>query len=129
ADISENIRVLSIVGRFLEHSRIYYFRNCGEPDLYVGSADLMPRNIDRRVEVLFPVQDLLLRQEIVENILSVQLRDNARGYWLQKDGSYERGAALPSENDEGAEVLFSSQAWFLNGRTTLLQPQMPEVGD
>src|SRR4030042_393109 len=56
-EISENIEVTSIVGRFLEHSRIYYFRNDGNEEIYLGSADLMPRNIDRRVEVLFPVQD------------------------------------------------------------------------
>jgi polyphosphate kinase len=126
--LSENIRVLSIVGRFLEHGRIYYFRNGGEPLLYVGSADLMPRNIDRRVEILFPVQDPLLRQEIIENILNVQLRDDAKGYWLQKDGTYEREVAL-TLHDNGQEHRFDSQAWFLNGRTTLLQPQMPEVGD
>lgn len=126
--VSENIRVLSIVGRFLEHSRIYYFRNCGDPDLYVGSADLMPRNIERRVEVLFPVQDPILRQEIVDNILDVQLRDVAKGYWLQQDGSYERAAKLHKRQPEG-KPLFNSQSWFLNGRTTLQQPQMPEVGD
>jgi polyphosphate kinase len=128
--VSENIRVLSIVGRFLEHIRIYYFHNEGEPDVYIGSADLMPRNIDRRVEVLFPVEDPLLRKEIVENILNVQLRDTAKGYWLQPDGTYMRAATLQVEvAGEVAEPLFNSQAWFLNGRTTLLQPQMPEVGD
>ena len=126
--VSENIRVLSIVGRFLEHSRIYYFRNCGESELYVGSADLMPRNIERRVEVLFPVRDPILRQEIVDNILNVQLRDNAKGYWLQNDGAYDRASA-PILGEDSATPFFSSQAWFLNGRTTLLQPQMPEVGD
>lgn len=126
--VSENIRVLSIVGRFLEHSRIYYFQNCGEPDLYVGSADLMPRNIERRVEVLFPIEDQILRQEIVENILDVQLRDVAKGHWLQKDGTYKSAASLQEAASDGEE-RFSSQGWFLNGRTTLQQPQMPEVGD
>ena len=125
--ISENIRVLSIVGRFLEHSRIYYFRNDDHPLLFLGSADLMPRNIERRVEVLFPVQDPILRQEIIGNILDVQLRDEARGYWLQKNGSYERVPILAQEGD-GAEP-FNSQTWFLNGRATLQQPQMIEVGD
>lgn len=128
--ISENIRVLSIVGRFLEHIRIYYFHHGGKPNVYLGSADLMPRNIDRRVEILFPVEDPMLRQEIVENILKVQLQDTAKGYWLQPDGTYERAATLQVEvAGEASEALFNSQAWFLNGRTTLLQPQMPEVGD
>lgn len=126
--VSEEVRVLSIVGRFLEHSRIYYFHNRGEPDLYVGSADLMPRNIDRRVEVLFPVEDPLLREEIVENILEVQLRDTEKGYWLQSDGTYVPAVAqLRQDGSEGP--LFNSQAWFLNGRTSLLQPQAPDVGD
>lgn len=127
--ISDNIRVMSIVGRFLEHSRIYYFRNGGEPIVYVGSADLMPRNIERRVEILFPVESSILRQELIENILVVQLRDTAKGYWLQKDGTYERASSLlPTDIDE-AESPFNSQLWFLNGRTTLLQPQVLEVGD
>lgn len=126
--ISENVRVLSIVGRFLEHSRIYYFHNQGEPALYVGSADLMPRNIDRRVEVLFPVEDPLLRSEIVENILNVQLRDTEKGYWLQSDGTYAPAAAQLRENGKEAP-LFNSQAWFLNGRTSLLQPQAADVGN
>jgi polyphosphate kinase len=128
--VSENIRVLSIVGRFLEHIRIYYFHSEGDPNVYIGSADLMPRNIDRRVEVLFPVEDPVLRQEIVENILNVQLRDTAKGYWLQPDGTYIRASTLQVQvAGDGSRILFNSQAWFLNGRTTLLQPQMPEVGD
>ena len=126
--VSENVRVLSIVGRFLEHSRIYYFHNRGEPDLYLGSADLMPRNIDRRVEVLFPVEDSLLREEIVENILNVQLRDTEKGYWLQSDGTYVPAEVRLRENGSEAP-LFNSQSWFLNGRTSLLQPQAPDVGD
>lgn len=113
--ISENIRVISIVGRFLEHSRIYYFHNKGQADLYVGSADLMPRNIDRRVEVLFPVSAPTLQREILENILEVYLQDTEKGYELQPDGSYER---LQTSQDEG-EKLFNSQDWFLNGRVTL----------
>lgn len=127
-EVSENIRVLSIVGRFLEHSRIYYFHNDGDPDLYIGSADLMPRNIHRRVEVLVPVEDALLREEILENILHVQLRDTEKGYWLQGNGSYVPAASQVTAEEE-EEPLFNSQSWFLNGRTTLLQPQMPEVGD
>jgi polyphosphate kinase len=109
--ISENIRVLSIVGRFLEHSRIYYFHNGGDPTLYVGSADLMPRNIDRRVEVLFPIENPAMRRRIVEEILEVYLRDTAKSWALQPDGRYISQAAI-LEN----QSLFNSQLWFLNGR-------------
>ncbi|MDT8305941.1 MAG: polyphosphate kinase 1 [Anaerolineae bacterium] len=123
--ISDNIRVLSIVGRFLEHSRIYYFQNGGRPVIYVGSADMMPRNINRRVEVLFPIESPTLQAEIVENILNPQLRDTAKGYWLQADGSYRPAFQGVLEN----EPLFSSQSWFLDGRTTLLQPQLRDIRD
>lgn len=109
--VSENIRVLSIVGRFLEHSRIYYFHNKGEGDLYVGSADLMPRNIDRRVEVLFPIESPELRQDIIENIIQVYLRDTRKGHWLQPDGRYISAASLVDDNKE----LFNSQLWLMNG--------------
>jgi polyphosphate kinase len=113
--VSDNIRVLSIVGRFLEHSRIYYFHNMGRSKLYVGSGDLMPRNIDRRVEVLFPVDNPILRQEILENILEVYLKDTERCHILDADGVY-RPAREMVENQAD---LFSSQEWLLNGRITL----------
>lgn len=105
--MSDNIRVLSIVGRFLEHSRIYYFHNKGEIDLYTGSADLMPRNLDRRIEVVFPIQDRELRDEILNNILLVQLRDTVKGRWLQADGSYIMAP-------EGGPPPFNSQQWFMD---------------
>ena len=76
--ISENIRVISIVGRFLEHSRIYHFHNGGDPEVYLGSADLMPRNLDRRVEVIFPVKEHAIRSYIRGAILEVELRNNTR---------------------------------------------------
>ncbi len=88
--ISENIRVLSIVGRFLEHSRIYYFRNGGNEQVYLGSADLMPRNLDRRVEVLFPVEDPRLIRRLRDQILAVYLADNVKARLMQADGSYVR---------------------------------------
>ena len=117
--ISENIRVISIIGRFLEHSRIYYFRNDDQVDLYVGSADLMPRNIDRRVEVLFPIDDATLRQEIIDNVLQVYLNDTDKCHVLQPDGTYIRVSNSKSQKD----TVFNSQEWFLNGRVTL-QHQM-----
>ena len=78
AGISENIRVISIVGRFLEHSRCYYFRNGGQDEIYLGSADLMPRNIDRRVEVLFPVQDAAIIHYLRDEMLAAYQRDNVK---------------------------------------------------
>ncbi|MCB8943424.1 MAG: polyphosphate kinase 1 [Ardenticatenaceae bacterium] len=110
--VSENIRVRSIVGRFLEHSRIYYFHNQGKPVLYLGSADPMPRNIDRRVEVLFPIEDPVMQKDIVHNILNPYLQDTAKAYILQADGSYMR----QSERVAEGHPLFNSQLWFLNGR-------------
>jgi polyphosphate kinase len=117
AKVSENIRVISIIGRFLEHSRVYYFHNKGKPELYIGSADLMPRNIDRRVEVLFPITDDLLKQEIIENILQIYLKDTVKSHLLDPEGTYTK---LQNITENGA-AHFSSQEWFLNGRATLLQ--------
>ena len=86
--ISHRIRVRSIVGRFLEHSRIFYFENGGKPEIYLGSADWMPRNLYERVEVLFPVKDELLRQRIVNEILPAYLSDNLKARALGSDGEY-----------------------------------------
>ena len=83
--MSETIQVRSIVGTFLEHSRIFYFENDGSPEIYMGSADWMPRNLDKRVEILFPVEDLDLKKEIV-HILHTQLADNTKAHLLQPDG-------------------------------------------
>ena len=88
--VSDNIRVRSIVGRFLEHSRIYYFRNGGAEEIYVGSADLTPHNLDRRVEVLFPVEDLKLARRLRDEILALSLADNIKARRLLSDGAYVR---------------------------------------
>src|SRR6266404_923595 len=88
--LSENIRVISIVGRFLEHSRVYYFENAGQPDLYLSSADWMPRNFYRRVEIAFPIEAPALRDEIVNDILPNLLNDQVKARELQPDGSYVR---------------------------------------
>ncbi len=87
--LSENITVRSIVGNFLEHARIFYFYNDGWEDVYMGSADWMPRNLDKRVEITFPVEDELLKREVIE-ILNLQLADNVKAHILQKDGSYTK---------------------------------------
>jgi len=88
--LSENIRVISIVGRFLEHSRIYYFSNVGQPDLYLGSADWMPRNFLRRIEVAFPILDPALRDRVINEVLPNFLTDRVKARELQPDGSYRR---------------------------------------
>jgi polyphosphate kinase len=87
--ISDNIRVISIVGRFLEHSRILYFRNGGEEEVYLSSAEWMPRNLHRRVEVMFPVEGAENRARLKE-ILELYLKDNMKARELQPDGSYIR---------------------------------------
>lgn len=86
-EISENIRVISIVGRFLEHSRIYYFHNQGQEEIYIGSADWMPRNLDRRVEAITPVDDPDIAKDLQE-ILGIMLADNRQAWDLQPDGRY-----------------------------------------
>ena len=88
--VSDHIRVRSIVGRFLEHSRIFYFANGGEEEIYLGSADWMPRNLYERVEVLFPLKDPLLRERVRHEILGAYLADNLKTRLLQKDGAYIR---------------------------------------
>ncbi|PYI75526.1 MAG: polyphosphate kinase 1, partial [Verrucomicrobia bacterium] len=88
--LSDKIRVFSIVGRFLEHSRVYYFENAGEPDIYLSSADWMPRNFVRRVEIAFPIDAPDLRAEMTNDILPAFLRDRVKARELQPDGSYVR---------------------------------------
>ena len=105
--VSDNIKVTSIVGRFLEHSRIYWFRNGGDEQVLVGSADLMPRNLNRRVEILFPVEDPAIVRRLRDEILAVYLRDNVKARFMQADGSY-----LHSRPADGEEAL-DSQAWFI----------------
>jgi len=104
--LSENIRVSSVVGRFLEHARIFYFRNGGEEEVLLGSADLMPRNLNRRVEVLFPVSRPLLNL-IRDSILFVHLQDNVQARQLQADNTYVRVQPGPDEEP------LDSQAWML----------------
>jgi polyphosphate kinase len=107
--VSDNIRVTSIVGRFLEHSRIFYFRNGGKEEIYLGSADFMPRNLNRRVEVLFPVEDAELRDRIRDDILSTYLLDNVKARRMHPDGTYKRAGRTdgqPSWNSQ--EILLGN---------------------
>jgi polyphosphate kinase len=104
--ISDRIRVRSIVGRFLEHSRIYYFQNDGAEEIYLGSADWMPRNLHERVEVVFPLRDALLRDRVKNELLSAYLADNVKARLLQHGGSYIRANAKAAP--------FSSQDFLID---------------
>jgi len=86
--LSDQIRVLSIVDRFLEHSRIFYFENACQPEIFAGSADWMPRNFFRRIEVVFPIEDGTLRERITSEILALLLSDNTKARFLQPNGTY-----------------------------------------
>ena len=105
--VSENIRVVSIVGRFLEHSRIYWFNNGGDPEVYLGSADLMPRNLNRRVEIVFPVMDADIEERLRTEILETYWNDNVQARVMQPDGTYDR--RTPAEDEEPLDA----QEWFL----------------
>jgi polyphosphate kinase len=113
---SETIRVVSLVGRFLEHSRVYYFRNGGDGELYLGSADLMERNLDRRVELVFPIEDPDLKAHVRDTILPAYLRDTVNARRLLPDGSYER--VLP----EAGQEPFDAQSWLLSFYRVLSAP-------
>ncbi|MCK4675215.1 MAG: RNA degradosome polyphosphate kinase, partial [Gammaproteobacteria bacterium] len=103
-----NVRVISVVGRFLEHARIYYFHNAGDEEYYIGSADLMTRNLESRVEVVAPVEDVKLRQEL-RLMLDVQLSSKKHVWKMQADGSYIEGFSTP-----GADTVLSSQDTFIS---------------
>ncbi|WP_186423601.1 RNA degradosome polyphosphate kinase [Lacrimispora celerecrescens] len=102
--LSETITVHSIVGNFLEHARIFYFENDNSPELYMGSADWMPRNLDRRVEIMFPVEDEMLQEQVI-HLLKVQFQDNVKAHILKADGTYEKP-------DKRGRVLVNSQELF-----------------
>ena len=107
--VSENIHVRSIVGNFLEHSRIFYFHNNGSDEIYMGSADWMPRNLDRRVEIVFPVEDEQIKNEI-KHVLDLEFRDNVKAHILQPDGTYEK-------QDKRGKLLINSQMEFCREAT------------
>ena len=113
--VSENIRVTSIVGRFLEHSRIFYFRNGGKEEIYLGSADLMPRNLNRRVELLFPVLDPELLRRLRDEILGTYLVDNVKARRMAADGTYKRASHRAGEKAANSQEILLGQAGR-NGR-------------
>ena len=102
--VSDNIRVISIVDRFLEHARIFYFENGGKREVYLSSADWMPRNFQRRVEVMFPIEDEGLRDRVIDEILAIALADNVKARQLLSDGTLRAQAprrAAPTANGRG----------------------------
>jgi polyphosphate kinase len=124
--LSENIRVVSVIGRFLEHSRAYYFANGGAdggPAIYLGSADLMQRNLDRRVEVLFPIEDPELRASIRDDILEVDLRDRVKAWELNSDGSWTRVKPIVDETP------INAQQHFLEVRRQLTLEESTQIPD
>ncbi len=110
AGISENITVTSIVGRFLEHSRIFYYHNGGDEEVYLGSADLMPRNLNRRVEVDFPVQDKNLIRFVHDEILGTNLKEQAKARHMTSDGKYVRDANYDKKNAFNSQEVFLARA-------------------
>jgi polyphosphate kinase len=106
--LSENIRVRSIVDRFLEHSRVYCFENACQPQVFIASADWLPRNFFRRIELAFPIEDGNLRERVINEILAVSLADNARARIQLPDGHYRRVRPVPGE------PVRRSQAQFIN---------------
>ncbi|MCD6345621.1 MAG: RNA degradosome polyphosphate kinase, partial [Anaerolineae bacterium] len=108
--VSENITVTSIVGRFLEHPRIYYFRNGGDEEMFLGSADLMPRNLDRRVETLFTIEDARLRERLRDQVLNIHLQDNVQCRMLLPDGTYTH------RHPQAQEPELNSQLWMIEHR-------------
>jgi len=113
AELSENVRVVSIVGRFLEHSRIYYFHNGGAEEYFIGSADAMKRNLESRVETLVPVEDAIGRQRL-RAIIDMQLTPNRNAWVMQSDGSYVR--ATPDGHDRGCQMALID--WLMRENTS-----------
>jgi polyphosphate kinase len=110
AGVSENIRVVSIVDRFLEHSRVFYFGNGGDPQVYIGSADWMDRNLSRRVEVVFPIEQPDLKQRLIHEILAISLADNVKARELLPDGTYRRIVPAPGQPRVRSQQVFLERA-------------------
>jgi polyphosphate kinase len=128
--VSENITVRSIVDRFLEHSRIYYFENAAQPEVYTGSADWMPRNFFRRIESVFPIEDGNLRERIVSELLGLPLADTARARILLPDGNYRVSAPADTAKARRSQFEFIALAGDGGPRAAKSRPaksKYPEV--
>jgi polyphosphate kinase len=108
--LSERIRVISIIGRFLEHSRLWMFGNDGDPEYYFGSADWMPRNLDRRVEVVTPVANPMFKERL-QSVLELCLHDNRQAWDLQPDGSYMQRQAEPGRGERATHRMLLRDSW------------------
>jgi polyphosphate kinase len=108
--VSENITVRSIVDRFLEHARVYYFANACQPEVFVGSADWLPRNLFRRIETVFPILDGVLRDRIISEILATPLADNTKARVLFADGSYHRAVRTDQDPVRRSQTEFMTLA-------------------
>jgi polyphosphate kinase len=124
AGVSDRIRVSSIVGRFLEHSRVFYFANAGEEEYYFGSADWMPRNFDRRVEAVTPVEDASLHPRL-RSLLETCLNDNRQAWDLQPDGSYVQ-RSVNGAPEYSAQQIFLQHSWGLGAAETA-KPREPTL--
>ena len=127
--LSENITVRSIVDRFLEHSRIYYFENACRPEVFVSSADWLPRNFFRRIELAFPVEDGVLRERLINEILALTLADNVRARSLQPDGSYKRvnpakGSKLVRSQEEFIALAMAEEPSLIRRQGAKLRLQV-----
>ena len=128
--VSDRIRVRSIVGRFLEHSRIFYFANGGDEEVYIGSADWMPRNLYERVEVVVPLKDPMLRERVRQEILEVYLADNLKTRFLMPDARYRRAWQSPNSKRSAKPPTngFNAQEFLIalaEGKQTL--PAIPSA--
>ncbi|WP_313072849.1 RNA degradosome polyphosphate kinase [Lacrimispora sp.] len=124
--LSENISVHSIIGNFLEHARIFYFENDGSTELYLGSADWMPRNLDKRVEIMFPVEDEELKERICD-VLKVQLEDNVKAHILLPDGTYEKPDRRGRIQRNSQEEFCEEAKLAVNNELKKLNPQANRV--
>jgi polyphosphate kinase len=127
--LSENITVRSIVDRFLEHSRVFYFENACQPQAFIGSADWMSRNFFRRIEVAFPIEDGVLRDRIINKILAVSLADNTKARFLRSDGSYRRARLLNGDKSRRSQVEFIELAATGKERIAKARPARPKFAE
>jgi len=113
--VSDNITVRSIVDRFLEHPRIYYFENACDPQVFLGSADWLPRNLFRRIETVFPIVDGILRERVIAEILGTVLADNTKARMLFADGTYHRAIRAAGDAARRSQTEFLTLAANVNG--------------